>query len=97
MGDHARLAELPDELRAEPLRLFDGPRLTVPFELPEMTLNPLSMRIVNAVVLAIQAYAPAIGHFEGFFYPLDRLLHWNRGYGRRGFNPVPVRDPVQRR
>ena len=43
------------------------------------------MRLVNAVIQRIQAAARPIGHYEGFFYPLDKLLHWNRGYGRRGF------------
>lgn len=85
VGDHARRDELPPALAADPLRVSGPPKLSVPFELPELTLNPLSIRAVNAMIQRIQAGAPAFGHYEGFFYPLDKIAHWNRGYGRRGF------------
>jgi decaprenylphospho-beta-D-ribofuranose 2-oxidase len=96
VGDHATLADLPPKLQADPLRGIPRSRLSVPFELPDFTLNPLSMRVVNSVILGIQASARPLGHFEGFFYPLDRLANWNRGYGRRGFTQyqfvVPFKD-----
>jgi decaprenylphospho-beta-D-ribofuranose 2-oxidase len=85
VGDHARLDELPAKLRAAPLRLSGPPKLTVPFELPELTLNALTIRAVNAAIQLRLAGSPPFGHYEGFFYPLDVLGHWNRGYGRRGF------------
>ena len=100
VGDHARKGELPARLAADPLRVSGGPKATVPFELPELTLNPLSLRVVNAVILRIQARAPAFGHYEGFVYPLDMLAHWNRGYGRRGFTQyqfvIPFSDGLRR-
>jgi decaprenylphospho-beta-D-ribofuranose 2-oxidase len=96
VGDHATRADLPAKLQANPLRGVPRSRLSVPFELPDFTLNSLSMRIVNSVILGIQASARPLGHFEGFFYPLDRLANWNRGYGRRGFTQyqfvVPFKD-----
>jgi decaprenylphospho-beta-D-ribofuranose 2-oxidase len=95
VGEHATLAELPQALKAEPLRGARQSKLTVPFELPEFTLNPLSMRVVNAVIMRIQSGSPDYGHFEGFFYPLDKLAHWNRGYGRRGFTQYQFVIPFQ--
>jgi decaprenylphospho-beta-D-ribofuranose 2-oxidase len=96
VGDHATRADLPPKLQADPLRGIPRSRLSVPFELPDFTLNALSMRVVNSVILGIQASARPLGHFEGFFYPLDRLANWNRGYGRRGFTQyqfvVPFKD-----
>jgi decaprenylphospho-beta-D-ribofuranose 2-oxidase len=85
VGEHARLEELPSELRSAPLRVSPGSKLTVPFELPEIALNSLSMRVVNAVIQQVLVMGRPFGHYEGFFYPLDVLAHWNRGYGRRGF------------
>ncbi len=43
------------------------------------------MRAANAFVQRTQAHAAPYGHYEGFFYPLDMIAHWNRGYGPRGF------------
>jgi decaprenylphospho-beta-D-ribofuranose 2-oxidase len=82
-GDLARRDELPSGL--DPLRVSPPPRLTVPFELPELTLNRASIRLVNAFAQLTMRGMKPIGHYEGFFYPLDMLGHWNRGYGRRGF------------
>lgn len=86
VGDHATRAELPEKLAKEPLRLSSPkPKLEVPFELPEFTLNSLTIRLVNRVILAIQAREAAFSHYEGFFYPLDMLGSWYRGYGHSGF------------
>lgn len=82
-GDHALRDELP--AGADPLKVSSPPRLSVPFELPELTLNRLSIRAVNAFAQLTQKRLKPIGHYEGFFYPLDMIGHWNRGYGRRGF------------
>jgi decaprenylphospho-beta-D-ribofuranose 2-oxidase len=85
VGDHALRDDLPGAMAAQPLAVSGPPKIAVPFELPELTLNPVTMRAVNAVILAIQGSAKPVGHYEGFFYPLDKIAHWNRGYGRRGF------------
>jgi FAD/FMN-containing dehydrogenase len=85
VGEHATRAELPPRLAADPLRVSGPPKVDVPFELPEATLNPLTIRVVNALIQRRLRGAPAFGHYEGFFYPLDMIAHWNRGYGRRGF------------
>jgi decaprenylphospho-beta-D-ribofuranose 2-oxidase len=83
VGDHARRDELP--ANADPLRVSPPPRLSVPFELPELTLNRATIAVVNAFSQLTMRRMKPLGHYEGFFYPLDMLGHWNRGYGRRGF------------
>jgi decaprenylphospho-beta-D-ribofuranose 2-oxidase len=70
----------------------DGPQTdkrvrTVPFDLPNLALNPLSVRLFNA---AYFRRVPAGGRqrtwpLRDFLYPLDSLLQWNRIYGKRGF------------
>jgi decaprenylphospho-beta-D-ribofuranose 2-oxidase len=68
----------------------------VPFDFPDVALNPLSIRLFNAVYVRSASARPrtTIAAYEKFFYPLDTLLDWNRIYGRRGFhqfqNVVPL-------
>jgi decaprenylphospho-beta-D-ribofuranose 2-oxidase len=100
VGDHARREELPPELAARPLRVSGPPKLNVPFEVPELTLNALSMRVGNALIQAKQAHGAPFGHYDDFFYPLDLADNWNRLYGRRGFTQyqfvIPFADGPRR-
>jgi decaprenylphospho-beta-D-ribofuranose 2-oxidase len=100
VGDHARRDELPSRLAADPLRISRPGKAAVPFELPDLTLNPLSIRVVNAVIQRVLARGAPFGHYEGFFYPLDGIRDWNRAYGRRGFTQyqfvIPFADGLRR-
>ena len=95
IGDHAEVTDLPPEKAADPLRISGAPWLTVPFELPELTLNPLSLRMVHLAIEQFLSRGAAIAHYEKFFYPLDILNHWNRGYGRRGFTQYQFVIPME--
>jgi decaprenylphospho-beta-D-ribofuranose 2-oxidase len=100
LGDHASLGELPAKLARRPLRVSGPSKLSVPFDLPSFTLNPLSIRLVNAVMKHMLVNKPAFDHYDPFFFPLDMIEHWNRGYGRRGFAQyqfvVPFEDGARR-
>lgn len=100
VGDHARRDELPASLSGDPLRVSGPPKLSLPFELPELTLNPLSIRIVNAAIAQMMKSAPRYSHYDKFFYPLDLAHHWNRAYGKRGFTQyqfvIPLEDGLAR-
>jgi decaprenylphospho-beta-D-ribofuranose 2-oxidase len=85
VGDHARLEELPATLSLKPLAMGADSPLQVPFELPELTLNPLTIRLVNQVIQGVLRAGRPFAHYDSFFYPLDVIGEWNRGYGRRGF------------
>jgi decaprenylphospho-beta-D-ribofuranose 2-oxidase len=95
LGEHALASELPAELQSAPLCLSSVPRLTVPVTLPSFTLNPLTSRVVNALILQKQARLAPLGPYEGFVYPLDFLHHWNRGYGPRGFTQYQFVVPFE--
>lgn len=100
VGDHAQVDDLPARARREPLRISPPSPLMVPFELPGFALNPLTLRLLNVVIGQVQARGAAIAHYEKFFYPLDAIGEWNRGYGPRGFTQyqfvVPLEDGYRR-
>ena len=85
VGDHAYLDELPAKLKKHPLKLVGDSPLVVPFDLPELTLNPLTIRVVNQVITAMMKSKGEFTLYEEFFYPLDMINDWYRGYGKRGF------------
>lgn len=85
LGNAAKLADLPPALAQAPLKLHKTSKLTVPFFLPSFTLNNLTVRLLNRVIAFVQHSPKEFIHYEKFFFPLDAIHHWNRGYGKRGF------------
>ena len=101
VGDHAAADALPRKLSRDPLRLgAPAAAVTVPFQLPNLTLNPMTLRVLNVLIGQVQAHGAEIAHYEKFFYPLDVVGEWNRGYGPRGFTQyqlvVPLEDGERR-
>jgi decaprenylphospho-beta-D-ribofuranose 2-oxidase len=85
-GHHATAAELPRKLDA-PLQLkLRAPR-NLPFDFPTWVLNPYTLAAFNQCYYHWQGTrtTPFVATYDSFFYPLDRLGHWNRMYGARGF------------
>jgi decaprenylphospho-beta-D-ribofuranose 2-oxidase len=89
-GDHARLADLPARLAADPdrARSFVPRQLArVPLTPPGGLLNPLTVGAFNEFWFR-KAPRRQLGrphHMTGFFHPLDGVGEWNRLYGGRGF------------
>jgi FAD/FMN-containing dehydrogenase len=77
-GDHAADGDLS----------MHTPRVrTVPFAPPLSLINRYTLKPFNALYYHRQLRRTAHANVDltGFLYPLDSLLHWNRIYGRRGF------------
>ncbi len=79
--------------RQAPLTLPGKLKLTVPFNLPGFVLNNFTVKAFNALYYAknTRRVIENVVPYEPFFYPLDAIHHWNRGYGKDGFVAVPVR------
>lgn len=66
-------------------RLGRASSIPFPFETPFSLVNALSLRAFNALYYHMPRPRQAVIPYQSFFYPLDRVLNWNRMYGRRGF------------
>jgi decaprenylphospho-beta-D-ribofuranose 2-oxidase len=85
LGNAARLEDLPARLKTDPLKLHSTGKLAVPFFFPSFTLNSFTVRILNRVIAFVQNSPKEFVHYEKFFFPLDAINNWNKGYGKRGF------------
>jgi decaprenylphospho-beta-D-ribofuranose 2-oxidase len=85
-GNWAAASDLPEGNRQTALRPAPGGRLSVPFDLPRVLLNPLGVRVFNSMFYhRHRTRHGMLVSYEPFFYPLDKIQHWNRLYGKSGF------------
>jgi len=78
VGDHAPYGSLEVDARS---------KLQVPLTPPVSLINNLSLRAFNEAYWRSHPAQRTFkrSSYDAFFYPLDRLLYWNRIYGRKGF------------
>lgn len=87
-GDHAQDGGL---------HVSNKTKFSVPLTSPVSLINPLSLQLFNQLYFhkhptkQQQSSVP----FEPFFYPLDSIYHWNRIYGKRGFQQYQCVIPEQ--
>ncbi len=87
LGEHARLSDLNIQQQGDPLQLPKKKQINFPFNLPSWVLNTFTVKAFNLLFYA-KNFKPEINNlisYDPFFYPLDAILHWNRGYGKNGF------------
>ncbi|WP_244474875.1 FAD-binding oxidoreductase [Methylobacterium sp. Leaf99] len=88
-GEHATRADLAELAPGAPLNPpAGGGALAVPFDLPALTLNRLSVGAFNALYYGrgrAGAGRDSLVGWAPYFFPLDGIRDWNRIYGARGF------------
>jgi hypothetical protein len=77
-GDHSQVPA--------PLTQSPDPKLALPFDLPGFLLNSTTVSMFNTAFFhkQLKPHVKLLQDYEPFFYPLDKILHWNRGYGKNG-------------
>lgn len=88
LGEHAKLNELSSAQKANgALALPKKKSISFPVNLPSWVLNNFTVRLFNFLFYHknFKKEKNSIIPYEPFFYPLDAILHWNKGYGKKGF------------
>jgi FAD/FMN-containing dehydrogenase len=69
-----------------PLTQSPEPKLALPLDLPGFLLNSSTVSLFNTAFFhkQMKPHVKTLQDYEPFFYPLDKVLHWNRGYGKNG-------------
>jgi len=88
LGEHATKNELSEKQSAKgALNLQHKKPITFPINLPSWVLNNFTVSAFNFLYYNknFKKEKDSVISYEPFFYPLDAILHWNRGYGKKGF------------
>jgi decaprenylphospho-beta-D-ribofuranose 2-oxidase len=59
--------------------------ISVPIDLPGSPVNAWTIRLFNEAYYRLHRPGHRIRHYDGFFFPLDKIGNWNSIYGKRGF------------
>lgn len=87
IGEHAKVEDLDNNKKKDPLALPSDKKIAFPINLPSWALNQLSVKTFN-FFFYLKNFKKEINNvvtYEPFFYPLDAILDWNRMYGKKGF------------
>jgi len=87
LGEHAKIEDLDESKKKDPLKFPKKKQITFPFNLPSFVLNQFTVKAFNFLFYGknFKKEINNVVSYEPFFYPLDAILHWNRGYGKKGF------------
>jgi FAD/FMN-containing dehydrogenase len=80
-----------------PLTTSPDPKLIFPVDAPGWALNHTTVSMFNTVFFhkQMKPHVNAVHDYEPFFYPLDKVLHWNRLYGKSGLVQFQYAIPWQ--
>ena len=69
------------------LQLYSRKAFSLPINVPSFLLNSFSIKLFNDIYYSKtkQKITKQKVSYEQFFYPLDKIHHWNRIYGKNGF------------
>ena len=85
IGEHAKLEDLNKKMK--PFSLKKNFNLNIPINLPSWILSGWLLKIFNYFYYLMNKRKKGdnLINWNNYFYPLDKILRWNRLYGQKGF------------
>lgn len=95
LGEAAKQSELTQAQSLNPLKVHSTKGIPFPIDMPSFTLNRFTVQAFNQVYFHKhpKGSRDSVVHYEPFYYPLDKVLGWNRIYGKRGFTQYQLVIP----
>ena len=87
LGEHAKLEELPDNIKKKRFENKQRKKIKIMFHFPKFIMNWVFIKLFNIIYYNLGKLKKGENFvdIESFFYPLDSILNWNKIYGRNGF------------
>ncbi len=87
LGEHAKIDQIDFYKKLNPFKTFTKKKLSIPFFFPSFVLSNFSVKIFNSLNFLVSKISrkKEIVDWDTFFYPLDKILNWNKIYGSKGF------------
>jgi FAD/FMN-containing dehydrogenase len=79
-GNHKKNLNKKSKLIFEPKT-----KINIKFDFPKFFLNQYSIKLFNQIYWLLNKNKKREINIDNFFYPLDKILNWNRIYGKDGF------------
>ncbi|ARM15808.1 MULTISPECIES: FAD-binding oxidoreductase [Rhizobium] len=87
-GEHATPDQVGETPKTDRFPSPNNAAFSLPLDMPGWLLNKASVSAFNELYFRSgirRSAKPLLVHWDNYFFPLDRILRWNRLYGKRGF------------
>ena len=97
IGEHAKIKDLKNKMKTQPFKISRESSFSIPFFFPSWFLNSWFVKIFNSIYFWVNTKNKGnqLIDFNSFFYPLDKILKWNKIYGKRGFAQFQCVIPIK--
>ena len=101
LGEHATKDDIKYNSKLIPFKNFKKRKISIPTYFPAFFLNLLTVKIFNNFYFLKGKFSKKniFVDLDTFFYPLDKILNWNKFYGKRGFAQfqcvIPLSNSVE--
>ena len=97
IGEHAKIEDLNKKMKSQPFKTSREFSFSIPFFFPSWFLNSWFVKIFNSIYFWMNKKNKGnkLIDWNSFFYPLDKVLKWNKIYGKKGFAQFQCVIPIK--